>query len=89
MLRPMTSESISKQINGGMKGTCRNLGQPGLNRIFKNITLALESGDFTAALDCAKSASKTIETHPDKRKSPHVLTLQADVNQLYGARDTI
>jgi len=64
MLRPMTSESISKQINGGMK--------------------ALESGDFTAALDCAKSASKTIETHPDKRKSPHVLTLQADVNQLYG-----
>ena len=33
----------------------------------------------------AKEANKTIEGHTsEKRKSPHVLTLQADVNSLYG-----
>jgi len=46
--------------------------------------LALDSGDFEAAVQSAMNASKTIDTHPDKRKSPHILTLQADTNQLYG-----
>lgn len=64
MLRPITSESISRQINTGMK--------------------AMENEDFEVALQSAINAGKTIETHPDKRKSPHVLTLQADINQLYG-----
>ena len=46
--------------------------------------LALEEGNAVEALNTAVEANKTIELHPDKRKSPHVLTLQADVNQLYG-----
>jgi len=64
MLKPLTTETISKHINGGMK--------------------ALEEGNAEEALSTAVEANKTIEMHPDKRKSPHVLTLQADVNQLYG-----
>lgn len=44
----------------------------------------MENEDFEVALQSAINAGKTIETHPDKRKSPHVLTLQADINQLYG-----
>ena len=50
----------------------------------KNGLLALEEGNADEALSTAVEANKTIEMHPDKRKSPHVLTLQADVNQLYG-----
>jgi len=46
---------------------------------------ALNSGDFQEALKLAVEANKTIEGHTvEKRKSPHVLTLQADVDSLYG-----
>ena len=49
------------------------------------VFLALNEGEFQQALKLAVEANKTIEGHTsEKRKSPHVLTLQADVNSLYG-----
>lgn len=46
---------------------------------------SLNDGEFQEALKLAVEANKTIEGHTsEKRKSPHVLTLQADVNSLYG-----
>ena len=78
MLRPITSESISTKIDTGLKGSF----------LFKNQFygfLALNEGEFQQALKLAVEANKTIEGHTsEKRKSPHVLTLQADVNSLYG-----
>jgi pentatricopeptide repeat protein len=66
MLKPITSEQISLQIEAGLK--------------------ALANGDFEAALREAADANKTIDGQStnEKRKSPHVLTLQADANSLYG-----
>ena len=80
MLRPITSESISSKIDTGLKCKCHDE-QPSdwLNY------LALNEGEFQEALKLAVEANKTIEGHTsEKRKSPHVLTLQADVNSLYG-----
>ena len=78
MLRPITSESISSKIDTGLKGSFFLIN-------FCITFLALNEGEFQQALKLAVEANKTIEGHTsEKRKSPHVLTLQADVNSLYG-----
>lgn len=65
MLRPVTSESIARQIEVGLQ--------------------AFNDGDYETALKHATAANKTIEGHTaEKRKSPHVLTLQADTHSLSG-----
>ena len=78
MLRPATSESISKQIETGHKGII-------LKSKFQKILyafLALNDGEYEVALKCANDANKAIDGHT--KKTAHILTLQADSNSLHG-----
>ena len=77
MLRPATSESISKQIETGHKG--RKL-KFLIHGYF--LYLALNDGEYEVALKCANDANKAIDGHT--KKTAHILTLQADSNSLHG-----
>ena len=78
MLRPATSESISKQIETGHKG----ISTLKIFRYFSHFDLALNDGEYEVALKCANDANKAIDGHT--KKTAHILTLQADSNSLHG-----